>query len=253
MLQGESFELFLNTMAKSMMSYAVLISNTDGSLYCSGTAIINDGDACILTAKHCLIDIDITKGVRIVSSSYSAGVLLLSPKYCYLEDVDVGFIYLSSEQIAQLKILPRRITTINSNTAGPGTEAYFFGFPSSIVNVQGNVIHPTPLYYRTIVSERWPSEEEFDHHSKKDTFFLEWEENNTVDISGTTMPAIRLKGISGAGVFITKLENDSSVLWDFTDLQLAGIVSSVNIGAKLIRCTRSEYALKFYGAALDIR
>jgi hypothetical protein len=40
---------------------------------------------------------------------------------------------------------------------------------------------------------------------------------------------------------------------DFTDLQLAGVVSCVNISAKHIRCTKAEYALKYFGATLEIR
>jgi hypothetical protein len=73
---------------------------------------------------------------------------------------------------------------IRHNVKQHGTEAYFFGFEVGIVNVKGNVIHPTPLYYRTVVSERWPSAVEFDHHPKENTFSLEWEEENAVGLSG---------------------------------------------------------------------
>ncbi len=246
-------EILLNTMAESMMTYAILVSNDTASIYFSGTAITHDGDAWILTAKHCLKELDITKGLRIVSNSYSSGVLILNPKHCYLEDADLGLIFIPPDYLRQLNITPRNIKTFNSNTAHPRKEVYFFGFPASIVNVQGNIVHPTPLYYRSIVSERWPSKEEFNSHSEKNTFFLEWDEKNTIDAKNAIMPAIKLPGISGSGVFVTKRLNDTSGIWDFTDLELAGIVSSVNISAKLIRCTRAEYALKFFGASIDIK
>lgn len=253
MIQGESLELFLNTMAQSMMAYAVLISSEDASTYFSGTIIAHSEDAFVLTAKHCLKELDISKRIRIVSNSFSSGILVPSPKHCYLEDVDLGLIYVSPEHIDLLKVSPRNINTFNSNTASPGKEVYFFGFPFSIANVKGNVLHPTPLYYRSVVSERWPGKDEFEGHSEKNTFFLEWDESNTVDTSNTIMPAIKLPGISGAGVFVTKTLNDTSTFWDFTDLQLAGVVSSVNRSARLIRCTRAEYGLKFFGATIDIK
>lgn len=253
MIKGEAFIKYMEILQETISDFVVLITNDDGSIYFSGTVFHGNDRKFIITAKHCLKDISNTQTIRVSSTKNNLGCRIRKPSCIYLEDIDLGLIYLTEEQYCELRVKARGISAINSNSAGQKKDIYTIGFPSQIVEQKNKIYHPKPFFYRSIVSERYPSKDEFSDNSERKYFFVEWDETDTTRLDNDRIQIIKLQGISGAGVYTTIPLDENSQVWDFTNLEFAGIISSVNTTARLIKCVRSEYIFKLLGARLEFK
>lgn len=253
MITGEAFNKYMETIAEAIFESVVLIVSDNGFNYFSGTVLQGNNEIFIITAKHCLKDIIDPQSIQIFSKKNNNGLKIIDPKYVYLDDVDLGLIYLTKEEIEILKVREKDVSNINSNEAGARKEIYTIGFPAQMIEEKSKIYHPGPFFYRSVVSERRPTKEEFNDNSDQKYFFVEWDENNTIKLDKTKLSPIALQGMSGAGVYNTIPMVKESQIWNFTNLEFSGIISSVNRKAKLIKCVRSEYVLEFLGAKLEFK
>lgn len=253
MISGEAFNKYIDTIAEAIFESVVLIVSDNGTNYFSGTVLQGNKENFIITAKHCLKDISDPETIQIFSKKNNNGLKVIGPKYVYLDDVDLGLINLTKEESEILKVRAKNISTINSNAAGAKKEIYTIGFPAQLIEEKNKIYHPRPVFYRSIISERFPNKEEFSDNAEHKYYFVEWDEYNTINLDKIKLSPIALQGMSGAGVYTTIPLDEESQIWDFTNLEFSGIISSVNRKAKLIKCVRSEYVLRFLGAKLEFK
>jgi len=247
MIQGESYNIFMNSLGSHIIQSIGFITSDNGYNQFSGTFISHLDKKYLVTAKHCIKDIIDFDTLVICTEKNASGIIYPKPRLAYLEDVDIGRIEIPDEMFASLKCTSIPSAIVNNNSPCRGKDVFIMGFPSSEVKKEENTYYPTPFFYRSKVSERWPKgTNEFEYFRPEKHFFIEWDHNNTIDLKKNKIKTFPLQGISGCGVFTIIPPAKDSIVWDFTQLEFTGVISSVNRQVGLIQSVKSEHVLRLW-------
>lgn len=233
MIDKEGIE---KTIAETCLKMTCIIScdpsNIDLTVF-SGVFFQDNGRYCVLTAKHCLEDIQ--KPHTLSLSNY--GAQTLNAKFVYLKDfevksglaktdVDIAVIELSPDYAQKLNaewVSRERIHEIVS----VGDAVYVVGFPKAMIKrnaLDNRFVHPAPYAAFTMIADPPPSESAMNPVDDSVDFFVHFE--GSTDSKEHKQP-FNPGGMSGCGIFtFDPIPRDPGRLW-VPNIRLVGIQSSV--------------------------
>ena len=213
----------------------------------SGVFFHNNGRYYVLTAKHCLEDIQRPKTIGL--SNYSAQTL--NAEFERLQDFEIRNDLVKTEtDIAVIELSPDYAVRLNAEwvsrdriteVSAVGTPVFAVGFPKEIMRRNPNdrrIIYPGPYAAFSAVVEPPPSESILNPIDTAVDFFIAYGKQEGADDNHDIHP----RGMSGGGIFtFDTISLNTQELWT-PNIRLLGILSALFQG-KLIRGKKAALVL----------
>lgn len=251
MLDQETVKGIQKTVAEACLKMTCIFtcdpSDTDFVVF-SGVFFQDDGHYYVLTAKHCLKDIQRPETISL--SSY--GAQTLNAKVALLQKVEVKNTLIKTDiDISIIELSPDYACRLNTEWVSRemiaevitiGDPVYVVGFPKEILtrsSIGKRVIHPTPFAIFSMVTDPPNSESVLNPINTDVDFFIPYQKLKDKK-KGDHNP--HPGGMSGCGIFTFNTFNlASGELWT-PNIRLLGIQSSLFKG-RFIRGKKATLVL----------